>query len=67
MEIIRFIFWEAVKVLGLVFLGVVAAKSVRSLETPPVGQGASLWIDSGPCYPRCVVCRQRRRGTSLHG
>jgi tetratricopeptide (TPR) repeat protein len=34
MEIIRFIFWEAVKVLGLVFLGVVAAKSVRSLETP---------------------------------
>jgi tetratricopeptide (TPR) repeat protein len=31
MEAIRFIFWEAIKVLGLVFLGLVAAKSVAAL------------------------------------
>jgi tetratricopeptide (TPR) repeat protein len=31
-EAIRFIFWEAVKVLGLVFLGLVAAKSVAALR-----------------------------------
>lgn len=34
MEIIRFIFWEAAKVLGLVFLGMVAAKAVARLVTP---------------------------------
>ena len=34
MEIIRFIFWEAAKILGLVFLGMVAAKSVAGLITP---------------------------------
>lgn len=31
MEVIRFIFWEAVKVLGLVFLGLVSTKAVASL------------------------------------
>lgn len=31
MELIKFIFWEAAKVLALVFLGVVAAKAVASL------------------------------------
>ena len=31
MEIIRFIFWEAVKILGLVFLGLVSAKAVAAL------------------------------------
>ena len=31
MEVIRFIFWEGVKVLGLVFLGLVCAKSVAAL------------------------------------
>jgi tetratricopeptide (TPR) repeat protein len=31
MEFIRFVFWEAAKVLGLVFLGIVAAKAVASL------------------------------------
>ncbi len=36
MEIIRFIFWEAAKVLGLVFLGMVAAKAVARLVTPKV-------------------------------
>jgi tetratricopeptide (TPR) repeat protein len=30
-EIIRFIFWEAVKILGLVFLGMVSAKAVAGL------------------------------------
>jgi tetratricopeptide (TPR) repeat protein len=30
-EVIRFIFWEGVKVLGLVFLGLVCAKSVAAL------------------------------------
>jgi tetratricopeptide (TPR) repeat protein len=34
MEIVRFIFWEAAKVLGLVFLGMVAAKAVAALLTP---------------------------------
>lgn len=34
MEIIRFVFWEAAKVLGLVFLAMVAAKSVKGLTTP---------------------------------
>ena len=34
MEIVRFIFWEAAKVLGLVFLGMVAAKAVAGLLTP---------------------------------
>jgi tetratricopeptide (TPR) repeat protein len=34
MEFIRFIFWEAAKVLGLVFLGMVAAKSVGGLVAP---------------------------------
>ena len=32
MELIRFIFWEAVKVLGLVFLGMVSAKTVAALK-----------------------------------
>jgi tetratricopeptide (TPR) repeat protein len=32
-EIIRFIFWEAVKVLGLVFLGLFSAKAVTGLAT----------------------------------
>ncbi len=31
MEVIRFIFWEAAKVLGLVFLGLVSSKTVASL------------------------------------
>ena len=31
MELIRFIFWEAAKVLGLVFLGLVSAKAVAAL------------------------------------
>ena len=31
MEIIRFVFWEAVKVLGLVFLGLVSTKAVAAL------------------------------------
>ena len=31
MELIRFIFWEAAKVLGLVFLGMVSAKAVAAL------------------------------------
>jgi tetratricopeptide (TPR) repeat protein len=30
-ELIRFVFWEAVKVLGLVFLGLVSAKTVAAL------------------------------------
>ena len=33
MEIIRFIFWEAVKVLALVFLGLVCTKAVAGLST----------------------------------
>lgn len=32
MEIIRFVFWEAVKVIALVFLGLVSAKGVASLQ-----------------------------------
>ena len=31
MEVIRFVFWEAVKVLALVFLGLVATKAVAAL------------------------------------
>ena len=38
MEIIRFIFWEAAKVLGLVFLGLVSTKSVAALT------GRRSWI-----------------------
>ena len=34
MEIIRFVFWEAAKVLGLVFLGMLAAKSAAPLVAP---------------------------------
>jgi tetratricopeptide (TPR) repeat protein len=34
MEFIRFIFWEAAKVLGLVFLGMVAAKVIAALAMP---------------------------------
>src|SRR5579862_1066117 len=34
MELIRFIFWEAAKVLGLVFLAMVAAKGVKGLTGP---------------------------------
>lgn len=34
MEIIRFIFWEAAKILGLVFLGMVTSKAVAGLITP---------------------------------
>ncbi len=34
MEIIRFIFWEAAKVIALVFLGVVSAKAVAGLAVP---------------------------------
>lgn len=33
MEAIRFIFWEAVKILGLIFLGLLSAKAVTVLET----------------------------------
>ena len=33
MEVIRFIFWEAVKILGLVFLAIIAAKAVGGLAT----------------------------------
>ena len=32
MEVIRFVFWEAVKVLGLVFLGLVSTKAVAALR-----------------------------------
>ena len=32
MEILRFVFWEAVKVIGLVFLGLVSAKAVAALQ-----------------------------------
>jgi tetratricopeptide (TPR) repeat protein len=34
MEIVRFVFWEAAKILGLVFLGMVSAKAVAGLVTP---------------------------------
>jgi len=34
MEIIRFVFWEAVKIIGLVFLGLVATKAVAGLAAP---------------------------------
>ena len=43
MEIIRFIFWEAAKVLGLVFLGMVAAKAVASLVVPKVWMKTALY------------------------
>ena len=33
MEIVRFIFWEAAKILGLVFLAMFAAKAVGALVT----------------------------------
>lgn len=41
MEIIRFIFWEAVKVLGLVLLGLIACKSVAALRT------SNAWVKRG--------------------
>jgi tetratricopeptide (TPR) repeat protein len=43
MEIIRFIFWEAAKVLGLVFLGIVAAKAVASLVVPKAWMKTALY------------------------
>ena len=43
MEIIRFIFWEAAKVLGLVFLGMVAAKAVASLLVPKAWMKTALY------------------------
>lgn len=41
MEVIRFVFWEAVKVLGLALLGLIACKSVAALSTP------SAWVKRG--------------------
>ena len=38
MDAIRFVFWEAVKVLGLVFLGLVSSKAVAALT------GCKDWI-----------------------
>jgi tetratricopeptide (TPR) repeat protein len=32
MEILRYVFWEAVKILGLIFLGLLSAKTVASLS-----------------------------------
>jgi tetratricopeptide (TPR) repeat protein len=43
MELIRFIFWEAAKVLGLVFLAMVAAKGVKGLTAPKAGVRAALY------------------------
>jgi tetratricopeptide (TPR) repeat protein len=42
-EAIRFIFWEAVKVLGLVFLGLFAAKAVTGLATGRVWVKPALY------------------------
>jgi tetratricopeptide (TPR) repeat protein len=33
-EVIRFVFWEAVKIIGLAFLGLVSTKSVAALAVP---------------------------------
>lgn len=44
MEIIRFVFWEAVKVLGLVLLGLVSAKSVAALKLRQAWVKPSLYI-----------------------
>ena len=43
MELIQFIFWEALKILGLVFLGLVAAKAVAGLATRRVRVKAALY------------------------
>ena len=43
MELIRFIFWEAAKVLGLVFLAMVAAKGVKGLTSPKAGARAAFY------------------------
>jgi tetratricopeptide (TPR) repeat protein len=42
-EIIRFIFWEAVKIIGLVFLGLVSAKAVAGLAM------RKAWIKPALC------------------
>jgi len=46
MEEVRFIFWTAMKTLGLVFLGLLAAKAVAGLRAPaPARQGKYLfWL-----------------------
>ncbi len=44
MEIIRFVFWEAVKILALVLLGLVACKSVAALATPRAWIKHTLYV-----------------------
>jgi tetratricopeptide (TPR) repeat protein len=43
MEIIRFVFWEAAKVLCLVFLGVVTTKAVAALKVPKAWMKSALY------------------------
>ncbi len=44
MEIIRFIFWEAIKVLGLVLIALLACKSVAALSTSTVTVRRGLYV-----------------------
>ena len=43
MEIIRFVFWEAAKVLCLVFLCVVSTKAVAALKVPKAWMKSALY------------------------
>ncbi len=51
MEVVRFIFWTALKTLSLVFLGLLAAKAVAGLGVPGApGQGSRFGVGRGALY-----------------